>query len=495
MTPNTTRPCVLGITSETVSAWGDGLLDPAETRSLADHIQTCPACTAQLAVFAATQRAIRGQRLPDIQDQVWRRLRPRIDGSGRGQQMGRRNQVFGGLAAVAAVVLVALLAAALFNAHRAGPLSGTPTASQSVTATATHTATATATSAPSATGWTPVRLADDACTRSYIIASPADPQTMYACTANQSQQVEVSVSHDGGATWGPRLPTPVTGGPFGAPAFAVNPTNPRDLLLASAINQGVNQVYRSFNGGAHWQHLTDLGDLTFEALGWAGSTALVVTQLTESAGTPLAELYASFNGGPFGRLDHNGKLGDYDISQSPSLVITGTMLPGQPSAILLTFGQSVSPVFTTTVRSVDGGATWQQVTFKETNGSVIAPLAASQDGGALVGILQAAPTAAVSSGDAGQDWNAAPGIPDGTNHFNQLLVVGDGTVFATAGPASSESENRNIYELRPGTSAWTTVASLQQSSMDYTIVVQQDAHGHAVALWAVEAGRLSVFRL
>jgi hypothetical protein len=275
----------------------------------------------------------------------------------------------------------------------------------------------------------------------------------------------------------------------------VNPTNARDLLVASALNQGVNLVYRSFDGGAHWQHLTDLGDLTFEALGWAGSTALVLTHLTESAGTPLAELYASYSGGSFVRIDHNGKIGDYDLSQSPSVIVSGAMLPGQPGAFLLTFGQTVDPIFTVTMRSVDGGATWQQVTFQETSGAIIAPLSASQDGGALVGVLQAAPGTAVLSRDAGQDWTTAPGLPDGTVSFKQLLVLGDGTVFALASPASSESENHSIYELRPGSSAWISAASLTQSSRDYTLFAQQDAHGHAIALWIVDAGRLSVFRL
>jgi hypothetical protein len=483
----------LGITSETLSAWGDGLVDDAEARRLRDHVSSCRACQSQLAAFAATRRALVGQRLPDIQDQVWRSLRSRIAESGRSQQMSHRQQVFGGLAAVAAVVLVAFLAAVLLNAHATGPLSGTPIASQ--TATAAHTLTAAATSASTPTGWTSVRLAVDACTSSFLVASPADVQTLYACITNQSQQVELSVSHDGGATWGSPLSTPAVGWTFAAPALAVNPTNARDLLLASALNQGVNQVYRSFDGGAHWQHLTDLGDLTFEALGWAGSTALVLTHLTESAGTPLAQLYASYSGGSFVRIDHNGKIGNYDLSQSPSIIVSGTMLPGQPGVLLLTFGQPVDPISTVSMRSVDGGATWQEVTFQQVAGGIIAPLSASQDGGALVGVLPAAPGTAVSSNDAGQDWSTAPGLPDATLRFKQLLVTGDGTVFALASPASSESENHDIYELRPGSSAWTSAASLLQPSRDYTIFAQQDAHGHAIALWIIEEGRLSVYRL
>ncbi len=171
------------------------------------------------------------------------------------------------------------------------------------------------------------------------------------------------------------------------------------------------------------------------------------------------------------------------------------MLPGQPGVLLLTFGQTADPISTVSVRSVDGGATWQQVTFLQTTAGIIAPLSASQDGGALVGVLQAAPGTAFSSGGAGQEWATAPGLPDGTVRFNQLLVTGDATAFALASPASSESENHNVYELRPGSSAWTSAASLLQSSRDFTISAQQDAHGHAIAPWTVETGRLSVYRL
>jgi hypothetical protein len=68
MTPDTTQPCALGITSETLSAWGDSLVDYAEARRLRDHVRSCLTCQSQLIAFAATLRALVSQRVPDIQD-------------------------------------------------------------------------------------------------------------------------------------------------------------------------------------------------------------------------------------------------------------------------------------------------------------------------------------------------------------------------------------------------------------------------------------------
>lgn len=493
MTPNLTMPCALGITEETLSALRDGLLDTAEARQLGHHARTCGACQERLRAFDAVGAAVAAQGVPDLQASVWRGLQGRIAQNGERRTM-RRGPLYGGLAAIAAVVLVALFAAVLLNAHGVGPISGTPTASQSANTTATVTRTATRT--PPSTGWQAAAIHGTPCTRTTIAATLVNSQTLYACVLGSNGKVALSVSHDGGATWDAPLPTPADSAPDNGAALAVNPTSTPDILLAEEINQGPNVVYRSPDGGAHWQRQTGLGNLTFEAMGWAGSTALVLTQLTESAGTPLAELYASHNGGPFARIDQNGKVGGYDLSQSPLLLVTGYDVPGVGNTILLTFGQAVAPIYTTSLRSTDGGATWQQVTLKDDAGKIIDPLAASPDGYVLAGVYQDAPQTVVSSHDGGADWNRSGSVnlPTGVPGVTQLVAADDGAIFVTSSTISSATApDMHVYELVHGASTWTSPVSLPDAG--YIFFLQQDTIGDPAALWVTAGDTLYMHQL
>src|SRR5262249_825953 len=147
-------------------------------------------------------------------------------------------------------------------------------------------------------GWQPAPLTGSVCVRTFIVVAPSDPQTLYACRIEQDNSLAVSVSRDGGATWSAPMKSPVDGSEGGSGALTVNPNNAQDLILAWGITQGGNFVYRSFDGGAHWKRLTDIGTLTFQTIGWAGSTAVVMTALSENPIAAAEEVYASYNGGP-----------------------------------------------------------------------------------------------------------------------------------------------------------------------------------------------------
>jgi hypothetical protein len=180
-------------------------------------------------------------------------------------------------------------------------------------------------------------------------------------------------------------------------------------------------------------------------------------------------------------VDQNGKLGGYDVSQgSPLLFATE-----DNTVILLTFGQEVSPVFTTSVYSTDGGATWAQLTFKDQAGRQIDPLAASTDGHLLAGVYHDRPQTIAYATDHGArgNWKAAPTLPGSVVGLTQLAITNDGTLFATSGTASDANPpDTHIYELAPGASSWTIPVSLPENG--YLFFVQEDASGHPVALWA-----------
>ena len=70
--------CALGIRDETLSAWRDGLAPAAVAQRLEAHVAGCAACGARLGAFDAVRRTLLTQRMPDVQEQVWRALQPRL---------------------------------------------------------------------------------------------------------------------------------------------------------------------------------------------------------------------------------------------------------------------------------------------------------------------------------------------------------------------------------------------------------------------------------
>jgi photosystem II stability/assembly factor-like uncharacterized protein len=305
-----------------------------------------------------------------------------------------------------------------------------------------------------------------------VVYSTSKPSAGYACTISSGGSLQISKTTDGGVTW-KFLNNPIQiNGTF---CFVtVNPTNPNDVL----VNDGspfTNTIVRSKDGGVTWQK-QNAGTLAFQNWGWAGSTLLVGTILTESQ-EPLTALYKSVNGGPFVQVDQQWMLAGVKLSLPTFLGGTTSQLFVQSGTVQLS---DPTIVVEETFTSHDGGATWQRVTFA---GGAVHLLDASADRRALIGLASDDLTRVEVSLDAGQTWRKLPVKPSGVPGFGALFVTPDGSVIATSQRLgmANQPDNR-VFLARPGATQWTIPATLPENAALQTI--QCDTAGRASALWA-----------
>jgi BNR/Asp-box repeat len=252
-----------------------------------------------------------------------------------------------------------------------------------------------------------------------VAFAASKPSVGYACTSGSGGALQISKTSDGGATW-KSLSSPLSG------AFCVvtvNPTNSDDILVNDG-NSFTNVIVRSRDGGVTWQKKNGV-TLAFQNWGWAGSTLLVATILTESQ-EPLTALYKSVNGGPFVQVDQQGQLAGVKLGMPSFVGGTASQLYVQSGTAQLSDPVSVEEE---TFTSRDGGATWQKVTFA---GGAVHLLGASADGRALVGLASDDLTRVEVSLDAGQTWRKLPAKLAGVPGFGALYVTPDGSVIATS---------------------------------------------------------------
>lgn len=140
--------CEQNISGETLSAWRDGVLPPAEMERIRMHAGGCAACQARLADFDEVARALLRQRELEPAGRILAGVRLRAGQRPRRAWGGLpRRRAWSGLGALGAVAAVLLLFVYVlgFGPGRPGTSSGgkTPTALQSATATLIPTLTAT----------------------------------------------------------------------------------------------------------------------------------------------------------------------------------------------------------------------------------------------------------------------------------------------------------------------------------------------------------------
>ncbi|MGH2484487.1 MAG: anti-sigma factor family protein, partial [Ktedonobacterales bacterium] len=117
MTSPTSYTCPLDVSAATLSAWRDGLLDAREAAQLQTHAHDCATCRARLAAFDRLGAMVRSGGDPNLRAPVWAGLRARIlRGDRRSGVRGKKALWGGGIATVAAALLVALFLA-LFAGH------------------------------------------------------------------------------------------------------------------------------------------------------------------------------------------------------------------------------------------------------------------------------------------------------------------------------------------------------------------------------------------
>jgi photosystem II stability/assembly factor-like uncharacterized protein len=306
-----------------------------------------------------------------------------------------------------------------------------------------------------------------------IAFAPSLPTTAYACIVNPNGKIAVSVTHDGGATW-QSLGTPLSGS--GSPcSITVNPRDAKDVVVNDGNSFTIGLV-RSRDGGKTWTR-PNVGSLAFLSWGWVGSTLFVATMLTD-AGSQLTTLYASADGGPFVRLDKDGKLGGITLQMV-------RFIGGTSSTIFLQMGQIIQPIGESTYASTDGGKTWATVTFHD-GGRLIHLYDTTPDGQTLVGVYDTTPSQLAISADAGQTWRRLPAAPNNVSGFDWLTVSPDGTVVATSHNLGSAAANdASIYEARTGDAQWRVPAVAPNDA--YPGEIAWDTSGHPTQVWATHA--------
>ncbi len=135
--------CPLDLPPTTIAAWRDGALSAAESARIAAHIAGCVACQRELAMYDSLDNALRRQPVPASDGRLWRAVRAGMTSNRRPrnyQQEVRR--MVGATSALAAVLLLSLGFAQLFQ------LRGNVTYHPTSTATAQGTPTPLPTAAP-----------------------------------------------------------------------------------------------------------------------------------------------------------------------------------------------------------------------------------------------------------------------------------------------------------------------------------------------------------
>lgn len=110
--------CPLAISPATLAAWRDGALSSDESARIATHVTGCEACRQELALYESLDDALRRQPVPRSDGRLWRAVRAGMTSNHRPRNIRRTaRNVAGAMGALAAVLLLALGFAQLFQAH------------------------------------------------------------------------------------------------------------------------------------------------------------------------------------------------------------------------------------------------------------------------------------------------------------------------------------------------------------------------------------------
>jgi len=438
----------------------------------------------------------------DEGEALWLVLEP-LDARGRRRmerlaRLARRGERWAGDAAPLGLAVLLLLAVTLAALRGAG---GAPP----VVTTVARNGRALAAPVPRVatpalgTGWTAAGPAD----AQRIAFAPSAPRTAYACgTARPSASgrpapVMVSVSSDGGLTWGADQPAQAEA--VGCD-LTVNPTDARDVVMVTtpcahcSLREPL-AISRSRDGGAHWAAAAlpardASGASDFESYEWAWSGGTLFIAPFANGAAALTRLAASVAGQPFTWVATAGLYVGSPAGTSISALL------GTRAALYVVLrraaacGRSCFPL----MRTRDGGAHWTELDAVA-EGQPLAPLAAARGG-----TLYAEPLTPLGtdgqeheperrryyySTDGGVRWQAlALGWPGVFAAY--LLPAPDGTVYAPLvrdpTPATGEVVDEAIYAVAPGDTFWHFSAPFPAGNVD-RLVLAWDALGHPASLW------------
>ncbi|HLV98855.1 MAG TPA: hypothetical protein VKT82_09285 [Ktedonobacterales bacterium] len=332
---------------------------------------------------------------------------------------------------------------------------------------------------------------------SWIAFAPSAPGTGYTCgpqirSEGQPVPLIIGVTADAGASWQTLV------GPTSAVTcnLSIDPTNARDVALLASPCQPCSspqaaQLYRSFDGGAHWSRwaLPPLGttqsqDLLYAQWVWVGSTLFIAPH--QSGGVGYQRLAASVAGQAFAWVDTTGLFAGAPANANINeLLATSTTL-----YIQLDFADCATTC-TLFMQSHNDGASWQPFNPKY-QGQPVDLIATGGDGRTLLGqVVRAAPPGSriyLRSTDGGATWQKLASRND-LLIADSIYTAPDGSLYAVflqdpyivPGVQGSQAA-QGVYALASGGSAWRYVVQAPQAG---SLVMAWDTAGHPVALWGL----------
>jgi len=510
-----TIPCAQGVSGKTLAAWRDGTLGEREAARLRAHVADCPACQAQLDVQERADAAIRAQPVPIPDERLWRGVRdgiehPRRRMAGGANRSGRpmtRRALISGIAAVAAIALITVGFARVFQLRQAAiHLSG---------AHATATPNVNVTPVPPQTQaiagrqltWQGATLppgvpSDSSQTVLSMAIAATDGNTAYACfaQANPDQPLQIWVTHDRATTWALVGQIPAVGAVSDC-ALQVDQGDAQ-RLVANVSGQNmttlasISDVYLSEDGGATWRlipNTTLLGELiTVEDASFA-------VQYTSALVTGVGHLVISQNGRQRWR--------PIDGALQPHGVVVSFWASPDGASLLVAMRnpRGNSPV--TLWQTIDAGKHWSQV-LAPAAGPTNQFTVQARNAGKPWHICEYGarqPSASTSSFvlfctlDGGMSWQARPGLhltalcstcsggSENSDLFS-LTLTNDGALLGgnSYGPTKNgviqQMTGAGLYRLDPGASHWQSLGPTPGSAIFYA-----GAPGTEV-MWGVVGG-------
>lgn len=272
MSAPTTPACPLGLSADDLSAWRDHALPATAAERISAHASGCLACQRIIAAHEALAAAAQTEEAPAPDPRAWPQLQARIAAAQHGRapaspalSRARRPAVWGGLGAVAAVLLLSALFIHLF-AQQALVRGGS---SHTATATVLATPQPIASVAPTTpiagpqldwqTHMAPESVIPPPGNQTYtngFAFSPTDAQTAYICATTNALNAPITIwaTHDGARTWThvSDIPTTAEVADCGVVVDAANPQR----LNVTISEYGVHS-YLSDDGGKTWRALGD----------------------------------------------------------------------------------------------------------------------------------------------------------------------------------------------------------------------------------------------
>ncbi len=482
MSIETAPACALGLSHETLSALRDGLLPAAEQERVRTHIATCAACQALLTDFDMIAAELRGQRVPTLDERLWRGLQAAITNSPRVNLplSNKRTlplpskQIWGALGAAAAILLVVAGFARLLYA---------PPVNEPKNPLVWHEIALPAPLLPSG--------ADALIAPGALASIGLGPggQTAYACSIKPNVTSQVSwiwVTRDSGATWQHATKFALFNGTPTTCAILVDATDPSVTIATFTSSTGQTEAYVTLDRGANWSQLASGQDFARLATRQGLTYALRADATAADTSARLAITYDQFQ---------SWTPMDGDLVASGEHVTAFWLAPASNEVLAATdkghLWQSES----------GDGKRWVELTTPAPAAFTARPLA---DGRTMricgLPLGQSAGASSFCSTDGGQTWATLPALdhaPSCTLACAQLgqFILGIGSDDALLerttpiGDTANTGRNDIVYRLAPGARQWGSLGAIPGGGVaDDAIFAPGLAANTVDSLWAFSLG-------